>query len=115
MEVETIRELIQQLIGKARKPVALLKREAARELSMSQKTLERRIAAGQILTIDGGKRVPWSEIERFATPDAGAIAPKGGVPIPMKPRLLPPPVLAPKGTKEAAAFKARMKQKRARR
>lgn len=80
--MERIEELLREMIAEVRRentasrlPTVLSRKAAARELSISVKTLMRRISAGTIQVCEDG--IPRSEIERLATPKTVAVRAPG--------------------------------------
>jgi hypothetical protein len=65
--LETILSAIHKLEAVRLEPQAVTRKNAAKLLDMSTKTLDRRIAAGLICCCDGGRRIPLSEIRRFVS------------------------------------------------
>jgi excisionase family DNA binding protein len=69
-ELRLLREQIERQFGGA--PAAYTLEAAARQLSVSTKTVRRMMASGQLLPVTLGRRklIPRSEIERVTTPAA---------------------------------------------
>ena len=69
-ELRLLREQIERQFGAS--PAAFTVEAAARQLSVSAKTVRRMMASGQLLPVTLGRRrlIPRSEIERVTTPAA---------------------------------------------
>lgn len=74
-ELRLLREQVERQFSGA--PAAYTMEAAARQLSLSTKTVRRMVASGQLLPVTLGRRklIPRSEIERVTTPAAPRAAP----------------------------------------
>lgn len=96
-------------IATPRLPTVLTKDVAARELSVSRKTLDRMVKDGRIQTCDLGMKagggIPRSEVERFGSPRSPPMSRPTGA------RRGPKPHAFRDAKTEAAAFRASLRKR----